>query len=110
MVALARPGVQGAGDAGAILLSDGGHARALREILAHQAVGVLVGSPLPCVMRRGEVDGGAGRLLDAREIVELGAVVRGDGVHWLPLVADERDDPPGHLGRGPGPELPEHHD
>ena len=36
-------------------LSQGGHALALGEVLADQAVGVLVGSPFPAVVRRGEV-------------------------------------------------------
>ena len=44
---------------------------ALGEVLADQAVGVLVGAALPGMVRQREVEDRAGRLLDPREVGEL---------------------------------------
>lgn len=49
---------------------------ALGEVLADQAVGVLVGAALPGMVRQREVEDHAGRLLDSREVGELLATVQ----------------------------------
>ena len=61
------------------------------QVLADQAVGVLVGAALPGVMRIGEVERHAGGVLDPGVAVELGAVVGGDGLELLGMPADQRD-------------------
>ena len=58
MVALTGPGVERAGDPGAVALREARHALTLREILTQQTVGVLVGAALPGVMRGREVERG----------------------------------------------------
>jgi hypothetical protein len=50
VVALARSGVERTGDARAVALREARHALTLREILAQQAVGVLLGAALPGVV------------------------------------------------------------
>ena len=52
---LSRAAIQFGGDPIASVLGEVGHALALREVLADEAVGVLVGAALPRVMRRGEI-------------------------------------------------------
>lgn len=66
-----------------VRVADGGQVRALREVLPEQPVGVLVGAPLPGVVRQAEVDGGADRLLQRRGRRELRAPVQRDRPHDL---------------------------
>src|SRR5215217_1428338 len=53
---LARAAVELRGDLVEALLADPGEARSLREVMAKQAVGVLVGAPLPRAAGIAEVD------------------------------------------------------
>src|SRR5262245_6824303 len=53
---LARPGVERVGDGGEGVGAMDAEIRALREVLAEQAVGVLIGATLPGTMRVAEVD------------------------------------------------------
>ena len=62
----------------AVVLGQVRHAPALGQVLADQPVGVLVGPPFPGVVRRREVETGAGRPFDRRVVVELRLVVGGD--------------------------------
>ena len=57
---LPRPSVERVGDRGDVVRAPAGQVGALREVLAKQAVGVLVGAALPGAVRVGEVDGQAG--------------------------------------------------
>src|SRR5215208_5352775 len=66
---LARAAVELLGDLVKALLAHPGEARSLREVLAKQAVGVLVGAPLPGAAGIAEIDLDAG--LD-REVPVLG--------------------------------------
>jgi hypothetical protein len=67
------------------------HRRALRDVLANQAVGVLVRATFPGVVGVGKVEGGAGGLLDVAVAVELGAIVDGDGLEQVRMRADQLD-------------------
>jgi hypothetical protein len=58
--ALARASVEGGSDRLDILRRPPGKVSALREVLAQQAVRVLVGAALPGTVRVGEVDRDAG--------------------------------------------------
>jgi hypothetical protein len=51
-------------DGGAIGLREASQALALREVLAHQAMGILTGSASPGLVRGREVEVGFGPLLD----------------------------------------------
>ena len=53
---LARPAVQGGGYGGEVVGAVAGEVGALREVLAQEAVGVLVGGALPGALRVAEVD------------------------------------------------------
>jgi len=70
-----------------VVLSELCHTLALGEILSEQSVGVLAGPPLPCVVGSGEVESSPGHLFDGGVVMELGAIVGGDGVDrsWLGL-------------------------
>ena len=50
----------------------------LGQILPDESVGVLVGAPLPAMVRRGEVELHLARRFDLRVAVEFGPVVGGD--------------------------------
>ena len=63
---LSRPGVEGGRDRGDLLGAVEAQIGALREVLAQQSVGVLVGAALPWALRISEVD------LDARIDLETG--------------------------------------
>src|SRR5436190_24306889 len=78
-VTLARSVVQRARDCVALVLGQSLHRRALREVLANEAVGVLVRAPLPRGVRGSEVDLHAGCTLDGLVAVKLGAIVDRDG-------------------------------
>jgi hypothetical protein len=85
--AFSWPLVQLLREAVAVVLSELCHALPLGEILSEQSVGVLAGPPLPCVVGSGEVESSPGHLLDGGVVMELGAIVGGDGVDrsWLGL-------------------------
>ena len=57
---LAGSAVERGGDGFELVAVPAGEVGALREVLAQQAVGVLVGAALPGAVRVGEVDGDAG--------------------------------------------------
>src|SRR4029077_4912307 len=84
-----RPVVKRASDGVAALLRERGHAGAFGHVLADQAVGVFIGAALPRVMRRREVERDARGALELYVVVELGAVVGGDGFESLWMTADE---------------------
>lgn len=93
VVPLSRAVVELEGDLGASGLSQVFHGRALRDVLANEAVRVLVGSALPGVIGRGEKERGAGGSFDIAVSVKLGSVVDGDGLEQMLMRADELDDP-----------------
>ncbi len=53
----------------AVVLREPSHALALGEILPDQAVDAFVGAAFPLMVRRREVEAGAGRLLGRRVLV-----------------------------------------
>lgn len=93
VVSFSRAVVELEGDLGASGLSQVFHGRSLRDVLANEAVRVLVRPALPGVIGRGEVERGAGGSFDLAVSVKLGSVVDGDGLEEMPMRADELDDP-----------------
>ena len=91
VVALSRAVVELEGDLGAAGLRQVFHGGPLRDVLANEAVRVLVRSALPGVIGRGEVERGAGSAFDVAVTVKLGSVVDGDGLEQMPMRADELD-------------------
>src|SRR5471032_2808054 len=79
------------GKSAALTLGERGQTGAFGQVLAKQAVGVLVGAAFPGVMGRGEVDGGAQAPLQRLVHVELGTVVRGKRTNTMSFVAQNRD-------------------
>ena len=69
---LARPTGEVGGDPIAVVLGEVGHAFAFREVLAEEAVSVLVGAAFPGMVRRREVEPRGYLLLEGRVAVELG--------------------------------------
>ena len=92
-------------DSVAVLLSEVRHALALRQVLANEAVGVLVQTSLPGVMRGAEIELRASLALDISKLMELGAVIDGDGSDAALLLFDELDDAPIELFGRSGPQL-----
>src|SRR6266851_2491407 len=86
---LPRPAVEFRSDPIAIGLGEVGHALALGEILAEQAIGVFVGAAFPSMVWRGEVETRRRRSLEAGVVVEFGAVIDGDGLHVMGLRGDQ---------------------
>ncbi len=78
-------------DLSALVLGLVSHAGAFRQVLADQAIGVLVGSAFPGVVRIGEVERDASSGLDALVIMELGAVVSGDGLDGVGMLSNQID-------------------
>ncbi len=76
-------GIEFVGDDIAVVLSERGHAGALGQVLADEAVGVFVGATFPGVMGRGEIELQTDGVLDCGIAMELGAVVGGDGAEVL---------------------------
>jgi len=66
------------------------------------------GAALPGMMRRGEVDPRGGPGLEGGVAVELGFVVRGEGVHRVGLLQEQGNGAPVHFGRGARAQLAEH--
>ena len=87
----AAPGtiVELGGDSGALTLSECSEVGALGQVLPQEPVGVFIGAAFPGVVRRGEVDGGVEALLECFVHVELGTVIRSDGVDGMRLVAQD---------------------
>src|SRR6266498_612620 len=86
---LPRSAVQFRSDLIAIVLGEVSHALALGQILAHEAIGVLVGAAFPGMMRRREVEAGRGGALEPGVVVEFGAVIDGARSHGMRLGGDE---------------------
>jgi len=84
------------------------HAGSLGHVLADQAVGVFVRPALPGVMRSGEIEGSAGGLLEGGVVVELGAVVGGDGLEALRMAAYESQSAAIGVFLGSSSELADH--
>src|SRR6266511_1606666 len=97
---LPRPAVQFRSDPIAIVLGEVGHALALGEILAEQAIGVFVGAAFPRMVRRGEVETYRRRSLEPGGVVEFGAVIDGDGLHGMGLRGDQLVHAVIHRGTG----------
>ena len=72
--------VQIGGDVIATCLGHGAHAASLGQVLAQQSIEVLVAAALPGVVRRGEVNLDREALFESGVVVELSAVVEGDGL------------------------------
>ena len=77
--------VEFASDGVALGLRETVHAYAFRKVLANEAVGVLVRSAFPRVIRCGEVEGDGGCTFDVLVSVELASVVSSDGLEpaWI---------------------------
>src|SRR5215207_8092145 len=75
---LARAAVELRGDLVEALLADPGEARSLREVLAKQAVGVLVRAPLPGALGVAEVDLDPGLDREAPVLRHLRALIPGE--------------------------------
>src|SRR5690606_34899583 len=76
-------------DAVALRLADAGKAFPLGQVLAQQAVEVLVAAAFPWAVWIGEIATYAGRLFDGAIPVELGAVVPGDGLEGQAAAHDQ---------------------
>ena len=74
---LAGPAVERVGDSVDLLRSPSREVSSLREVLAQESVGVLVGAALPRALRVCEVDGDAGLDLKRRVLGEFLAAVPG---------------------------------
>ena len=88
-----------------MILIELGHAGAFRDVLSDQAIGVLVSTSLPGVVRSGEVEGHLSRTLNGSVVMELGAIVGGDGLEVLGVLPDESDSACTGLLLRPRPEL-----
>src|SRR4051812_39030223 len=76
---LSRSAVELSGDGVEVLRGVGGEVGAFGEVLAEQAVGVLVAAALPWTVRVGEVDLDAGLDGERGVLGHLGALIPGDG-------------------------------
>jgi len=84
------------------------HAGALGDVLSYQSVGVLVRAALPGVVWSGEVEGDTGALFDGGVVVELRAVIRGDGFEALWMPTDETQRSVIRMFLGASSELADH--
>lgn len=73
----ARPVVESSSDLIALTLGKRSHRHPFRQVLADQAIRILVGAALPRVVGRGEVEPHTGLALDLEVAVKLGSVVGG---------------------------------
>ena len=76
------------------MLAQSGHALALRQVLAHEPVGVLVTASLPRVVRPREVERRTRQPLDPPVVVELRPVVGRHRLERPGVPADEPGDSP----------------
>ena len=90
-VAAPRAMVEFVGEGGAFALGERRQVGALGQVLAEEAIGVLIGPALPRMMGQGEVDGGAQTSLQGLVHMELGAVVRGERANAMGLIAEQSD-------------------
>lgn len=105
----ARSSIELPGDGVALVLIKLGHAHALWDVLSDQSVSVLVGATLPRVVRGGEVERNSSCTLDGFVAMELGAIVRGDRLESIEVLADEADRACAGLFLRSGPELTDEH-
>ena len=101
--------VEPGGDLGTLPLSEELEIRALRQVLANQAIGVLIGPPFPGMVGSGEVEAGAEESLDLLVAMELGSVVGGDGMDGMRFVRQELDGALGGMVCGGARELADAH-
>ena len=94
----------------AVLLSDGRHVHSFRQVLSDQTVEVLVGTALPGVVGRGEVELELSGLFDLFIGMELGAIVGGDGAKWSTVFFHEVDRAPGSFGSGACSQFADEHE
>ena len=87
-MALSWSEVQSGSDSVTVGLGDGGHGNLFGNVLADQAVEILVGSPFPGVVRGGEVALQREALLELFVSMEFGAVVEGDCLEAGFVLAD----------------------
>src|SRR5687768_17060391 len=87
-MSLARSGVESVGDFVALGLREMFEAGSLRQVLANEAVEVLVAAALPGVVRSGEVAPQRGTRLEHLVVMELGAVVEGDRLEGRRVLLD----------------------
>ena len=104
-MSLPRSCVQFVGDVIALRLGRSTQAFSLRQVLPNEPIEVLVTASFPGMVGRGEVAGNREALLEHGEVVELGAVVEGDGLEVSCVLADRLQRRPRHLGLGTGLEL-----
>jgi len=93
-VAFPWPVIELERDLVAACLREASHGRTLGDVLANEAVRVLVRAAFPGVIRSGEVESGVGESLDLAITVKLGAVVDGDGLEQMLVGADQLEDAP----------------
>src|SRR5262245_62561403 len=84
------------------------HAVSLGQVLAQEAIGILVGPALPGVMGCGEVEASRSCALDGPVTVELAAVVHCDRMDRSRLHANQMPHTPVDLRGGATSELAEH--
>lgn len=94
MQPLSGSGVESIGNQAAVELRDCVHAGAFGQVLTDQSVRVFVGSPLPRVMRVGEIEARAALSFDVLIVVKFRSVVSGDGMDAGRMFANE----PGRSG------------
>lgn len=75
------------------------------SVLADEAIEVFVAAPLPGMVGGGEVAGKLEALFEQGVVVELGAIVEGDGFELVGLPGDDPGEGPGNLVLGSGAEL-----
>lgn len=93
----------------ALMLGESRHAGAFGEVLADEAVGILVAAALPGVMRGRKVEEDSGPAFDLLVGMELGAVVGGDGLESPGVLHNKSDGPLVQFFLGAGPELADQH-
>src|SRR5512140_920211 len=89
--------VEAIGDPVAVGLSDVAQALPFGQVLPDQPIHVLVAAALPGVVRRCEVAAHRVRPFDELVVMELGAVVEGDGAEPAQVLADGLLDGHGNL-------------
>ena len=108
--ALPWAGVELGGNGVASVLREKGHAGALAEVLADQAVGILIGPALPGVVRVREIECGRCTALDFSIVVKLGPVIRSDRFEQRALAANDLNGPRIHCDCRSAGELSDHNE